>query len=178
MFPSTVNADGQLLAAGGGGGGGSSILMLVLMVAILVIFLVLPMRRQKKMRQQLKDRQDAMGPGTPVMTQFGVFATVVSVDKDTNTAVLEIAPGTNIKVHLQTVTTVLDENGQVPGTPEAARASAAQGAQEAEAARAGSLEAPEAERPTFDGGDRRPNLNGEATDRDDENRGPQGNGSR
>ena len=166
MLLSTVNADAQLLAAGGGGGGGSSILMLVLMVAILIIFLVLPMRRQKKMRQQLKERQDAMGPGTHVMTQFGMFGTVVAVDKDTNTAVLEVAPGTNVKVHLQTVTTVLDENGQVPGSPEAAKASAAQGAQEAETARAEGLEAQDPEQTT---------LNGEVTDRDDENRGPQDN---
>lgn len=127
MLHSTINSSGSLQAAGEGGAGGSNFLLLGLMLVVVVVFLVLPMRRQKKARQQMQERQQAMTPGTRVMTQFGVFGTIVSVDREANRAVIEVAPKTEITVHLGAVTTVLDDNGQLPGTPEAARAAAAQG---------------------------------------------------
>lgn len=114
-----------LLAADGGGAGGSGFLPIVLLAAVVVFFFVLPMRRQKKMREDLKQRQEQMGPGTRVMTQFGLFGTIVSTDPLENTAVLRIAPDTDVTVYLPAVTTVLDENGRIPGSPEAARAAAA-----------------------------------------------------
>lgn len=130
MLLSTINSTGSLQAADQGGGGGSNFLLLGLMLVVVIVFLVLPMRRQKKARQQMQERQNAMSPGTRVMTQFGVFGTIVSIDREANRAVIEVAPKTEITVHLGAVTTVLDDNGQVPGTPEAARAAAAQGVAE------------------------------------------------
>ncbi|WP_129359498.1 MULTISPECIES: preprotein translocase subunit YajC [Micrococcaceae] len=127
MLLSTINPSGSLQAAEQGGAGGSNFLLLGLMLVVVIVFLVLPMRRQKKARQQMQERQQAMTPGTRVMTQFGVFGTIVSIDREANRAVIEVAPKTEITVHLGAVTTVLDQNGQVPGTPEAARAAAAQG---------------------------------------------------
>lgn len=130
MLFSADQTAGTLQAAEGGGAGGSNMIFLLLAVVFVVVFMILPMRRQKKARTELQERQNAMGPGTPVMTQFGLYGTIVSVDQENKTAILEVAPGTQVKVHLQTVTTVLDENGRVPGTPEAARAAAEAGAQD------------------------------------------------
>ncbi|MBG7587406.1 preprotein translocase subunit YajC [Rothia kristinae] len=114
---------GTLQAAEGGAAGGN-LMFLLIAVVFIVLFLVLPARRQKKMRQEMQRKQEAMGPGTPVMTQFGLYGTIASVDRDNATAMLEVSPGTTVKVHLQTVTTILDENGNVPGSPQAAAAGA------------------------------------------------------
>jgi preprotein translocase subunit YajC len=68
---------------------------------------------------QVKEKQAAMGPGTEVMTNYGLYGTVRSIDRDTNKVVLEIAPGTAVTVHLQTVTTVVeDEAAPAAAAPE------------------------------------------------------------
>jgi preprotein translocase subunit YajC len=64
-------------------------------------------RRQKKAQKTLLEQQSKIGPGVEVMTQFGLFGTVVSVDNDENKVVLEISPGSQATVHLQTVTKVI-----------------------------------------------------------------------
>jgi preprotein translocase subunit YajC len=89
-------------------GGGTSWLLPLMLVAM-VLLLWLPMRRQKKATAQMKEKQASMAPGTEVMTSFGLYGTVRAIDRDENKAVLEIAPGTSVTVHLQTVTTVVDE---------------------------------------------------------------------
>ena len=89
--------------------GGGTAWLLPLMLVAMVLLLWLPMRRQKKAVAQVKEKQSAMGPGTEVMTNYGLYGTVRSIDRDTNKVVLEIAPGTAVTVHLQTVTTVVED---------------------------------------------------------------------
>lgn len=102
-------------------GGGTS-WVLPLMLVAMVVLLWLPMRRQKKAMAQIKEKQSTMGPGTRVMTNFGMYGTVRSIDRDANQVVLEIAPGTDVTVHLQTVTTVVDETPvDAPGAYEEPR---------------------------------------------------------
>ncbi len=97
-------------------GGGTSFLLPLMLVA-LVLLVWLPMRRQKKAMAQVKEKQSAMGPGTEVMTNYGLYGTVRSIDRDANKVLLEIAPGTAVTVHLQTVTTVVED--AVPAAPAA-----------------------------------------------------------
>ncbi|MEX5270281.1 preprotein translocase subunit YajC [Kocuria sabuli] len=97
-------------------GGGTSFLLPLMLVA-LVLLVWLPMRRQKKALAQVKEKQSAMGPGTEVMTNYGLYGTVRSIDRDANKVLLEIAPGTAVTVHLQTVTTVVED--AVPAAPAA-----------------------------------------------------------
>ncbi|MEX5235276.1 preprotein translocase subunit YajC [Kocuria arenosa] len=99
--------------------GGGTAWLLPLMLVAMVLLLWLPMRRQKKAVAQVKEKQAAMGPGTEVMTNYGLYGTVRSIDRDTNKVVLEIAPGTAVTVHLQTVTTVVeDEVAPAAAAPE------------------------------------------------------------
>ncbi len=99
--------------------GGGTAWLLPLMLVAMVLLLWLPMRRQKKAVAQVKEKQAAMGPGTEVMTNYGLYGTVRSIDRDTNKVVLEIAPGTAVTVHLQTVTTVVeDEAAPAAAAPE------------------------------------------------------------
>jgi preprotein translocase subunit YajC len=98
--------------------GGGTAWLLPLMLVAMVLLLWLPMRRQKKAVAQVKEKQAAMGPGTEVMTNYGLYGTVRSIDRDTNKVVLEIAPGTAVTVHLQTVTTVVENEAAPAATPE------------------------------------------------------------
>lgn len=93
---------------------GSPLFMLLLLGIMMLVLIVLPARRAKKAQQQIKERQDAMVPGTQVMTNFGLYGSVVSIDKEANTAHLEIAPGTVAKVHLMTVTSIEDDTLTAP----------------------------------------------------------------
>ena len=93
---------------------GSPLFMLLLLGIMMLVLIVLPARRAKKAQQQIKERQDAMVPGTQVMTNFGLYGSVVSIDKEANTAHLEIAPGTVAKVHLMTVTSIEEDVATAP----------------------------------------------------------------
>lgn len=93
---------------------GSPLFMLLLLGIMMLVLIVLPTRRAKKAQQQIKERQDAMVPGTQVMTNFGLYGSVVSIDKEANTAHLEIAPGTVAKVHLMTVTSIEEDTAAAP----------------------------------------------------------------
>ena len=93
---------------------GSPLFMLLLLGIMMLVLIVLPARRAKKAQQQIKERQDAMVPGTQVMTNLGLYGSVVSIDKEANTAHLEIAPGTVAKVHLMTVTSIEEDTATAP----------------------------------------------------------------
>lgn len=102
-------ADSILNAAEGGGAGGNSLFMLLFMGLAIILLFVLPARRQKKMQQELKQRQDEMVPGSKVMTNYGLFGTIVEIDREENLALIEIAPGSVAKVLLSTITVILDD---------------------------------------------------------------------
>lgn len=109
----------NLQAAEAGAAGGGNLLMILVMLAAIIFLFIVPARRQKKMQAELKARQESMGPGTEVMTNFGLFGTIVEVNTADNYAIIETAPGVNMKVHLQTVTTVVDESENASGSAQA-----------------------------------------------------------
>lgn len=84
-------------------------------IALFVIFglLIFTMfRKQRKNQSQMREKAEQMKerlvPGTPVMTQFGLYGTVVSVDREANKVVMELSPGSTATVHLQAVTEVTE----------------------------------------------------------------------
>ncbi|WP_237188257.1 preprotein translocase subunit YajC [Rothia nasimurium] len=95
----------------------SPVFMLALLAIMMLVLIVLPARRAKKAQQQLQERQDSMVPGTKVMTNFGLYGSIVSINKEDTTAQLEIAPGTVVKVHLMTVTTIEEGQDAEAATP-------------------------------------------------------------
>lgn len=101
--------------------GGFDIFGLLLPLAL--AFLIFTMfRKQRKMKKQVAEQRTQMVPGTEVMTNFGLFGTIVSLDEDNNKALIEIAPGVTATVHSQTLSKVVtpepvaeeDHAGTVP----------------------------------------------------------------
>lgn len=90
----------------------TTIIMLVL--ALGLVFLMF--RNSRKRKQQQETMTTKMVPGARVMLSFGLYGTIVSVNDEKVTADVEIAPGTVVTVHRQTLSRVVDDNGDDAAT--------------------------------------------------------------
>lgn len=81
----------------------------IVMLAILAMLIFFMWRNSKKRREDMAKLQEQMVPGAAVMTNFGLFGTLVSIDEESNVAVLETSPGNEVRVHRQTLARVVDE---------------------------------------------------------------------
>jgi preprotein translocase subunit YajC len=85
-----------------------------LLLPLALAFLIFTMfRRQRKTQQQVKEMRTQMEPGTEVMTQFGLYGTIVSIDQENNKAVLELSPGNLATVHTQALSKVVQQEPAV-----------------------------------------------------------------
>lgn len=99
-------------------GGGGPDYFLFIMLAIFGLFIFMMFRKNKKAQKQQQQQQSQMAPGVEVMTSYGLFGTVVSLDEAENKVVLELSPGNQATVHRQSVTKVVtaveDDDAVVP----------------------------------------------------------------
>ena len=70
------------------------------LAALLIFFLFNSRRKQKARAEQIKT---GLVPGATVMTTFGVFGTVLSIDEESNQVTIESGPGTVLRVHRQAI---------------------------------------------------------------------------
>ena len=84
------------LLAQNGSGSGSLLTLLIFMVPLGLLFLF--MRNQQKRVRQQQSQQQAAGVGEDILTTSGIFGTIVDEDDDEGTVIVEIAPGTRIKM--------------------------------------------------------------------------------
>jgi preprotein translocase subunit YajC len=82
-------------------------LLMIGALALLVMFMVRNSRKQRATQMEL---QEKLVPGAEVMTSFGLYAHVVSIDDDTNIAVVDAGSGTLLRVHRQTLTKVVTDD--------------------------------------------------------------------
>ncbi|HEY5224977.1 MAG TPA: preprotein translocase subunit YajC [Microbacteriaceae bacterium] len=80
------------------------------MLVILAVLIIFMFRSSRKRKQQAAELQQKVIAGADVMTNSGVFGTIVSIDDEDNKIRLEVAPGVVITVHRQTVTRVIDDH--------------------------------------------------------------------
>lgn len=85
----------------------------IVMVVILAALVFFMFRNSRKRRKEQDETRSKMVPGAEVMTNFGLYGTLLSVDEDDNTAVIETSPGHVVKVHRQVLARVVE-----PKTPE------------------------------------------------------------
>ncbi|GAA1911891.1 hypothetical protein GCM10009775_00570 [Microbacterium aoyamense] len=84
---------------------------LIILLVLLLVFMFWSSRRRmqkQKAEQEAKARQTV--PGAEVLLQGGLYGTVVAYDADNldQPAVVEIAPGVEIKVHSQAILRVVE----------------------------------------------------------------------
>lgn len=83
--------------------------MTILLFVMLGLFVFMMFRRNKKTQQQQAEMQSKFAPGVDVMTSFGLFGRIVSIDEAENKVVIELSPGNQATVHRQAVTKVVEK---------------------------------------------------------------------
>jgi preprotein translocase subunit YajC len=86
-------------------GGSSSLLIIVAIFAIMMIFMF---RSQSRRKRAAQDTQRQVIDGARVRTTFGVFGTVI--EGDDRNVILEVAPGTRIKMLRQAIAAVVPDD--------------------------------------------------------------------
>jgi preprotein translocase subunit YajC len=78
------------------------------MLAVLALLVFFMFRNGRKRKRDQENLQSTMVPGADVMTNFGLYGTIVSIDEEANKVALEIAPGTIVHIHRQTIARVVE----------------------------------------------------------------------
>ncbi|HEX3678205.1 MAG TPA: preprotein translocase subunit YajC [Galbitalea sp.] len=96
----------------------SSTLLIIVVAVLLIGFMIFSSRRNRKRQADLRS---AIVPGVDVMTNFGLFGKLLSIDDATNVAEVETTPGTIIRVHRQTLSKVVSPEELAPQTGDSPR---------------------------------------------------------
>ncbi len=81
--------------------------MNLLLFAMFGLLIFMMLRKQKKAKAAQLEQRAKLAPGVEMMTNFGLFGKVISIDEDENKIVLEISPGITATVHRQTVAKII-----------------------------------------------------------------------
>ncbi|WP_026481928.1 preprotein translocase subunit YajC [Agromyces subbeticus] len=98
----------------------------IIMLAVLAVLIFFMFRNSRKRQADARELQSKVQAGAKVMTNFGLFGTILSIDEEDNQVLLETSPGTVLTVHRQTIARVVepkveddaDEAAVVDGAPE------------------------------------------------------------
>ncbi|MBH0009265.1 preprotein translocase subunit YajC [Salinibacterium sp. SWN1162] len=89
----------------------------IAMLAILGVLIFFMFRNSRKRKAQQEELREQMVPGVEVMTNFGLFGTLITMDTAKNEAEIEISNGVIVKVHSQTLAKVVTEEAVEDGAP-------------------------------------------------------------
>ncbi|MCS0498172.1 preprotein translocase subunit YajC [Protaetiibacter mangrovi] len=81
---------------------------LILLAGLLVVMIFFTWRSSRKRKAEAENMQTKLVPGAEIMTQHGIFGTLISLDDEKNEAIVETTPGTKLRVHRQTIVRVVD----------------------------------------------------------------------
>lgn len=91
----------------------------MIMLAVLAVLIFFMFRNSRKRQKDAAQLQTQVVPGAKVMTNSGLFGTILSIDDEENEVLLESTPGTVLALHRQTIARVVTPV-EVPDTVEAA----------------------------------------------------------
>ena len=80
----------------------------IIMLAVLAVLIFFMFRNSRKRQADARNLQSKVQVGAKVMTNFGVFGTILSIDEDENQVLVETSPGTVLTVHRQTIARVVE----------------------------------------------------------------------
>jgi preprotein translocase subunit YajC len=81
---------------------------LLIIVAIFAIMLIFMFRSQSRRKRAAQDTQRQVVDGARIRTTFGVYGTVI--EGDDRNVIVEVAPGTRIKMLRQAIATVVPDD--------------------------------------------------------------------
>jgi preprotein translocase subunit YajC len=81
----------------------------IVMLGVLALLIFFMFRNSRRRKADMEMLQEKMVPGAEVMTNFGLFGTLVAIDDDSNVATIETSPGSTIRVHRQTLARVIED---------------------------------------------------------------------
>jgi preprotein translocase subunit YajC len=81
----------------------------IAMFAILAVLIFFMFRSSQTRKKQAAELQAQIVPGVEIMTNFGLFGTLISVDEFSNVAEVETSPGNIVRVHRQTIAKIVPE---------------------------------------------------------------------
>jgi preprotein translocase subunit YajC len=82
----------------------------VFMLAVLAVLVLFMFRNGRKRQRDAAALQAKVVTGAHVMTNFGVFGDIVSIDEAENKIVLQTSPGNTLTIHRQGIARVIEEN--------------------------------------------------------------------
>lgn len=83
--------------------------MTPIMLAVMALLIFFMFRNGQKRKKDLATMQEKVVPGAEVMTNGGIFGTILSIDEDENKVLLETSPGTVLTVHRQIIARVVED---------------------------------------------------------------------
>ncbi|MCU1544591.1 MAG: preprotein translocase subunit YajC [Microbacteriaceae bacterium] len=89
----------------------------IALVVVLAMFVFYAFRNSRKTKAKQAELKSQIVPGVEVMTNFGLFGTLISVDEISNVAEIETSPGNIVRVHRQTLAKVVTETEAAEGQP-------------------------------------------------------------
>lgn len=96
------------------------LIILVALFALFWIFVVKPQRRRMNAQREL---HESVSPGDEIVTMGGLLGFVRSVNDDDDTLVVEIAPGTNVRIARRGVAAVIPPGETLDSEPDRGRRS-------------------------------------------------------
>ena len=80
----------------------------IVMLAVLALLIFFMFRNSRKRQRDVAAMAERTRPGARVMTNFGLFGTIVDIDDEENQIKLEAGPGVVLTVHRQTIAKIID----------------------------------------------------------------------
>jgi preprotein translocase subunit YajC len=106
----------------------------IALVVVLALFVIYAFRNSRKNKAKQAELKAQIVPGAEIMTNFGLFGKLLSIDEVSNEAEIETSPGNVVRVHRQTLAKVVTPTDAVAdGAPRSVEEAMAIANREAEA---------------------------------------------
>ena len=86
----------------------------IAMLAVLAVLVFFMFRNSRKRKADAEALRSQIVPGAEVMTNFGLYGTILAIDEGDNKVQLETSPGNVVTVHRQTIARVITDEVIVP----------------------------------------------------------------
>jgi preprotein translocase subunit YajC len=103
------------------------------MFGVLAVLVFFTWRSSRKRKQAAEQQKEQLQPGVEIMTNFGLYGTLVSIDTVTNIAEVEVSPGNVLKLHPGAISKVITDVNGDPDAPRSVEEAMARANAEAEA---------------------------------------------